>query len=122
MRCKIVYTKLLDSIEIEEYIELINKLLTVLWEQDKTAFTEIMKNMSLTKVKDLSSSIIKGILFKFYILINDKQAYNNINKWSKEYLQKINAGISKEGYIMHKRWLVLEEWFVPERTNGNEYS
>ena len=44
------------------------------------AFIEIMKNMTLTKVKDLLSSIIKEILFEYYTLINDKQAYNNINK------------------------------------------
>ena len=62
-----------------------------------------MKNMSLTKVKDLSSSIIKGILFKYYTLINNKQAYDNINKRSKEYLQRINAEISEEGYILRKR-------------------
>ena len=30
------------------------------------------KNLSLTKVNDLSSSTIKGILFKYYTLINIK--------------------------------------------------
>ena len=109
MRCKIIHTKLIDSTEIEEYIELIKELLTILQKQDKMAFTDIMKNMTLTKVKDLSSSITKGILLEYYTLINDKQGYNNINKHSKEYLQKINIGISKEGYIICKRWLVLEE-------------
>ena len=68
-----------------------------------------MENLSLTKVKDLSSSTIKGILFEYYTLINNKQAYNNINKRSKEYLQRINAGISEEGYILCERRLVLEE-------------
>ena len=58
--------------EIEEHIELINELLIVLWEQDKMAFIEIIENLSLTKVKDLSSSTIKGILFEYYTLINDK--------------------------------------------------
>ena len=77
--------------------------------------------MSLTKVKDLSSSTIKEILFKYYTLINNKKAYDNINKQSKKYLQKINTGISEEAYIMRERRLVLEERFAPERTNRNEY-
>ena len=84
-------------------------------------FTETMDNLSLTKIKDLLSSTITGILFKYYTLINNKQAYNNINKWSNEYLQWINIGISEEGYILCKRRLVLEERFAPERTYGNEY-
>ena len=65
--------------EIEEYIELIKELLTILQEQDKIAFTDTMKNMTLIKVKDLSSSIIKGILFKYYTLINDKLTIILIN-------------------------------------------
>ena len=58
--------------EIKEHLKLIKELLTILQVQDKMAFTDIMKNITLTKVKDLSSSIIKGILFKYYTLINDK--------------------------------------------------
>ena len=73
------------------------------------AFTETIENLSLTKVKDLSSSTIKEILFEYYTLINDKKAYDNINKRSKEYLQQINIRISEECYISRERRLVLEE-------------
>ena len=90
IRCKILCTKLLDGIEIREHIELINELLIVLWEQDKMAFIEIIENLSLTKVKDLLSSTIKGILFILWSMINKLMIIliNNQRSTCKELMQE----------------------------------
>ena len=54
---------------------------------------------------------LKGWLFEFYSKQGDLEAYNNINKRTLEYRNKINNRISEEGYILYKRILQLEDEF-----------
>ena len=39
------------------------------------------------------------------------EAYNNINKRTIAYRNKINKGISEEGYVLRERMLQLEDEF-----------
>ena len=48
---------------------------------------------------------MKSILFEYYTTINNKVAYVNINKYSKEHVQKISNKISEEGHIIQKKIL-----------------
>ena len=48
---------------------------------------------------------MKGILFEYYTTTNNKVAYDNINKYSKEHLQKINNKISEEGHVIQEKIL-----------------
>ena len=51
-------------------------------------------------------NIIKGVLFKYFIATSNIEAYNWVNQWSKSYVQKLNQGISEEGYIIRERLLM----------------
>ena len=42
--------------------------------------------------------VIKDLLFENYSLIGNNIVYKNLNDRLKQYLQKINDSISKEGY------------------------
>jgi len=68
-----------------------------------------MKELMLYQVDSMSSSYIKDLLFEYYTMIGDMISYNRINKWSKQYLQKINKGISEEAYIIYEHQLILKE-------------
>ena len=59
----------------------------------------------------MTTAQLKGWLFKFYSKQGNLEAYNNINKRTLEYRDKINKGISEEGYILRKRVLQLEDKF-----------
>ena len=55
--------------------------------------------------------MIKGILFKYYSLINNKIAYNNINTRTLEYRNKVNKEILEEGYELREKILQLADEF-----------
>ena len=59
----------------------------------------------------MTTAQLKGLLFEFYSKQGDLEAYNNINKRTLEYRNKINNGISEEGYILCERMLQLEDEF-----------
>ena len=61
------------------------------------------------RITKLPSETIKGILFKYYSITNNKEAYQNINNRSIWYKAKINNGILEEEYIMQEKQLVLLE-------------
>ena len=54
---------------------------------------------------------MKGWSFAHYAQMNDRAAYDNINKRTLEHRDKINKGISEEGYIMRENLLQLEDEF-----------
>ena len=61
--------------------------------------------------------MIKGILFEYYTSTYNKTAFDRINAREKEYLNKINKGISKEGYIMREKRLELIDKFFKDSTS-----
>ena len=42
--------------------------------------------------------LIKGMLYKWYTVMDNKETYNNFSKCSKEFLLKINNSILEEGF------------------------
>ena len=56
---------------------------------------------------------LKGLLFTYYSKTGDTQAYQVVNERSKRYLQKLNKGISEEGYTIREQLL--------EKENSLEY-
>ena len=72
---------------------------------------------------------IKGILFKVYSTINNKEAYNKSNCQSLQYKVKLNKGISEEGYVIWERIIELQDKYlfwkdesnVDEEDSSNEY-
>ena len=67
----------------------------------------------------LPSETIKGILFEHYSVINNKEAYQNINNQSIRYKIKINNLISEEGYIMREKQLVLLERYQSRKEDSD---
>ena len=63
---------------------------------EKDSFLLIMNKITINKIKPISAENMKGILFEYYVAIRNKIAYKNIKHQSREYLQKINMGISEE--------------------------
>ena len=61
--------------------------------------------LETSKTKNLSTSELKSILFEYYTTTNNKVAYDDINKYSKEHVQKINNKISEEGYVIQEKIL-----------------
>ena len=116
-RCCIIHTKLIDRVEIEEYVELSNKLLEIIDHTDRETFLPIMNQLTFNKVKSLPVNIIKGVLFEYYTSTHNETAYNRINERAKEYLNKINKEISKEEYIMREKRLELIDKFFKDSTS-----
>ena len=54
---------------------------------------------------------MKSILFEYYTTTNNKVVYDDINKYSNEYVQKINNKISEEGHIIQEKILEYIEKF-----------
>ena len=52
---------------------------------------------------------LKGWLFEVYSRSSNIEAYNNINKHTMSYRDKVSQGISEEGYELRDRGLQLEE-------------
>ena len=51
------------------------------------------------------TTLLKGILYKWYTFIGDKDTYTNVSKQSKDYLLKISNGILEEGYELREQTL-----------------
>ena len=108
----ILHTKLIDEVKIEEQVELSNKLLQVIDNRNPNTFLLIMNAIIMNNIKILSAEMIKGVLFEYYSLIGNIEAYERINKRSKEFVEKLNSGFSEEGYIIREKQLELLEKFL----------
>ena len=71
------------------------------------------------KIKELHIIVIKGLLFEHYSLISDNIAYKNLNDRLKQYLQKINDSISKEGYELQEKQIYFIEQFNNKVKNSD---
>ena len=49
--------------------------------------------------------MLKGLLFEYYITTENTEACDYMNKRSKQYIAKLNQGLSEEGYIIRERLL-----------------
>ena len=101
-RYQIIHTSISDRTHIEERIDLHNKIRRV------TSSYRIQLDININKMTTVQ---LKGWLFEFYSKQGNIEVYNNINKRTLEYRNKINNRISEEGYILHKRMLQLEDKF-----------
>ena len=80
--------------------------------------------LSISQCEKLPSSIIKGILFEYFITLGNIEAYEWVNIQLKSYANKLNQGISEEGYVLWERLLrrefnlegnELAEWIYSSR-------
>ena len=62
---------------------------------------------------------IKGILFKVYSTINNKEAYNKINCRLLQYKVKLNKSISEEGYVIWERIIELQDKYLFQKDESN---
>ena len=60
-----------------------------------------------SKIKNLLTSELNSMLFEYYITRNNKAVYNDINKYSKDHIVRINSSISEEGYVIQEKTLEL---------------
>ena len=105
---EIIHTKLSNGMKIEERVELLNEVKEVFWNKRDVIPTRYKQILEISIIK-LSNSELKGILFEAYLSLGDKEAYDKVNERSKQYLAKINSGISEEGYIIREMSLELVE-------------
>ena len=56
-----------------------------------------------------SNGEFKKKLYEWYMKIGDKEAYKKVIQWSKDYISKINKGISEEEYVLRECSLQLLE-------------
>ena len=100
-----------DRIEFEEQVLLIKELKATIKNNVNNKLPSNITNLNKASIKKTSSAIIKGQLFTYYAVTNNKQAYKNINNHSKAFKDKINHYITEEGYILHKNKLqIMEEY------------
>ena len=96
VRCQIIHAVLVDGTNIEEKVDLQNEIKGI------RRVNRVHINFDINKA---STTQIKGWLFAYYAQMNDRAAYDNINKRTLEHRYKINKGISEEGYIMRENML-----------------
>ena len=77
------------------------------------------QDFSDNQIIKLSLDKIKGILFKVYSTINNKEAYNKINCWSLQYKTKLNKGILEEGYIIQEKIIELQDKYLFRKDESN---
>ena len=68
-----------DKIQIEERVELLNKLKAIKSLGNNDLLPVAMRQSTVDEIKILLILIMKGILCKYYLRIRDLQAYQNIN-------------------------------------------
>ena len=76
------------------------------------------KSLNPSLLKKIPTSELKGILFKVYLTIGNKEAYKRVNQRLECYLVKINASILEEGYIIRENTLQLIDRIKEEYENG----
>ena len=68
--------------------------------------------LSEKHLSKLSIEMIKGLLFEYYSLTNNKVAYNNINARSLRYKDRLNDSILEEGYIIREKLIELQDKYL----------
>ena len=75
--------------------------------------------LSKKHLAKLSTEMIKGILFKYYSLANNKVTYNKINARSIRYKDRLNDSISEEDYIIYERLIELQDKYLYRKKESN---
>ena len=70
-------------------------------------------------VENSTTAQLKGWLFEVYLRSGNIEVYNNINKCSIAYRDKISQGISEEVYELREIVLQLEDEFRTQSTLRN---
>ena len=76
-----------------------------------------MNKLTLNKIQLHSTDMIQAILFKYCILTSNETTHNRIKKILKEYLNEINEGIYKKGWIMREKILELLDKFFQNQVS-----
>ena len=97
---------IIDSSNIEEKVNSCNEIRLILINHNK-----LEQNIDIEKA---SIAQLKGWLFKYYSKLNNLEAYHNMNKHIIVYKEKINKGISEEGYILWEQMLVLQDEYLAQ--------
>jgi len=95
----VINIKLLDDTEIKEKVEL-------RWEAWSCIENKLI-TLPPFDIDEASVSQLKGWLFHIYLTLGMTQAYQNINKRSIRYRNKVRQSISEEGFILRKRVLKI---------------
>ena len=80
MHCNIMHVKMADGLEIEERVDLINELKRILTNKCNDYLLPQYQSILVRQCKNFSSSIIKGILFEYYLTIRDIKAHEKVNE------------------------------------------
>ena len=108
MHCNIMHLKMADRLEIEERVDLINELKGILTNRYNDCLPPQYQSILVRQCKNFPSSVIKDILFEYYLTIIDIKAYKKVNKWFKKYAMKLKQLILEEGYVLRERLLRRE--------------
>ena len=82
-------------------------------------FPLYFQTLTFSQINYVSNSELKGILFMYYSIIGDKQAYLAVNERSRRYVQKLNEGISEEGYTIREQLLERENSLENRESNNH---
>ena len=74
-RYKIIHKKYMDRVNIEERVELMNKLYSIIKEGARDNLPQEYRDFSETQIKELPNVELKGILFSYYSNAGDINAY-----------------------------------------------
>ena len=100
--------KFADRLEIEERVELMNDLKTIITNGNRDFLPMNYRNLNPTQVQCLSNSELKGILFSYYSSTYNIESYKEMNLRLKQYLQILNETIFEEGFTIRERLLERE--------------
>ena len=107
-RYEIIYKKFTDRVNIEERVELMNELYSIIKEEEYNNLPQEYRDFSETQIKELPNVELKDILFSYYSNVGDINAYQELNKRSKSYVQKLNFDLSEEGFTIRERLIARE--------------
>ena len=82
--------RMADGTEIEERIDLMNKLKRVVLKREGEKFLTDIKMLMNNKIDKTPTLIIKGFLFAYYGNISDKQVYEKLNEELKVFMAKVS--------------------------------
>ena len=100
-RCQIIHTVINNGSSIEEKINLCREVQKVITSLPNINIDIDMETSTMAQ--------LKGWLFEVYLRSGNMEVYNNINKCTMSYRDKVSQGISEEGYELREKVLQLEE-------------
>ena len=107
-RYEIIHKKFTDGVNIKERVELMNELCSIIKEEAYGNLPQEYRSFSKTQIEELPNAELKGILFSYYSNVGDINAYQELNKRSKSYVQKLNFSLSEEGFTNRERLIARE--------------